>query len=83
MILFISYPKRDMSFYDWATSVSTSGVNVEVPVVPKDPLKWRDWAYALIRSSPLAISLPVPLRSVYPKEEDWRKWAMQVIQNVQ
>jgi hypothetical protein len=85
MIFLIPFPSQKMTFYDWATSFPDSSPGITLPPVPRETSKWRNWAYSLIRSNAASVnaSVPVPLKSVYPKDEDWRKWAIQVIQSVQ
>lgn len=63
----------NIDFKDWASQIRIDLPNIAFPN-PPDIKFWRGWADQVINSSGLS-NLPLPTRSVYPKDEDWKIWA--------
>lgn len=70
-------PSRSTDFRSWAGYLAACFPFVTAPIPPKEESDWRRWASAFIANSQLL--LPVPTRSQFPKNEDWRHWAILVI----
>jgi len=58
-------------------------LNIDLPNynIPKDYTvdQWWNWANFFILNNNLQDIIPLPTKSSYPKEEDWKKWVLSVI----
>jgi hypothetical protein len=76
---FLVLPVR-VSLFHWGNSLKRSLVNLSVPTPPHDLSKWREWANLLLSINGLSY-LPTPNKRMFPKDEDWEKWAWLFIKN--
>lgn len=77
----IPVPDKRTSFKRWVGSLSASLPHVTIPPCSRSDSEWRGWADNFMKSNDFL--LPVPLKRLFPKDEDWRKWAILMIQNIQ
>ena len=66
-----------MTFKNWINAVAIDVGHVNLPV-KFDESQWRKYAAALLLNKNFS-GAPLPSATVYPKKEDWRKWAMDFI----
>ncbi len=76
-LIFIQNPTLP-SFEEWIAQL-----NIDLPdyVIPKS-LKvdhWWEWASQFILNNNLDATTPLPTRTSYPEENDWRRWVLFVI----
>lgn len=64
----------NLSFYTWSNSLRQSLPALNVPMPNKTAKNWWVWAYLFLAINNLGF-LPLPDKAMFPKEEDWRKWA--------
>ena len=77
MSVTIPFPEK-MDFDEWTARFSAAFSDQFIA----DPIKgehWTIWAQKLFLSTQF-YQLPKPSLLAYPKDEDWRLWASQVIQ---
>lgn len=72
----IPFPER-MSFDEW-TSRFISAFSDQFISKPIDGEHWTIWAQKLFLSTQF-YQLPKPSLLAYPKDDDWKLWASQVI----
>lgn len=68
------------NFEDWCGYMATAFNNYDVPN-PAPVENWREWVMQLYLSNPNLSNFPLPLISIYPNNEDWKKWAEFFINN--
>ncbi len=61
-----------ISFDDWFSQIRQDLPNLEFPN-PDGVKNWRETVTQLINMNSLD-NIPIPTKSTYPKDEDWRKW---------
>lgn len=70
------------TFREWFMDLNRSYPQLIVPT----PLPNQDWTTSalllLAINGSLIAHVVVPLKQVFPKENDWRKWAMMFIQSI-
>lgn len=69
-----------VSFYQWGNSLRQNVPNLIVPNPDKTEKDWWKWANLLISVNKLAY-ITLADRRMFPKSEDWRKWAWLFIKN--
>lgn len=69
-----------VSLYHWGNSLRQNVPALLVPQPPRTEDEWWKWANLLIAVNKLAY-ISVADRRLFPKPEDWRKWAWLFIKN--
>lgn len=66
-------------FEKWAAQFCFIRPDLEFPI-PMNHHHWRDWAqeFYLLNQQTFP-DIPIPKSYFYPKDDDWRQWASQVI----
>lgn len=79
--LAIPIPDKNTSLQVWIRSLTSCFPKITMPVAPSKESDWRDWAKTFITNGRL--SLAYPSRAQFPKDCDWRKWAISTIRLIQ
>lgn len=80
MAYIVSLPTKMPNFNVWATAVIQDLKNVPI----QSPGKFKDWRawFNSLRDFTQIGEVPVITKQLYPNDEDWRKAAMQFINNL-
>jgi hypothetical protein len=69
-----------IEFEDWVAQLNSDLIGYQIPSpVPVD--KWREWGASFISGNP-TLDIPFPTVLFYKKDEDWRDWAINIVQAV-
>ncbi len=71
----------NITFKEWAQQLQIDLPNQNI-LNPPDISKWHEWAEQLLINNSF-YAAPLPNRQIYPKDEDWKKWAIYFVSNVQ
>ena len=72
----------NISFSFWCSQLRSNLSGYNIPVAPKDAHNWWRWAEILLTQNDSFSNLIIPSRQTFPKEDDWKKWAMFFIRDV-
>ncbi len=73
----------NIEFKRWASQLNNVIPNLTFPI-PVPTKDWRQWALALLILNPKTLAtIPTPSIFIFPKEEDWRRWASFFTQVIQ
>ena len=75
-------PNSRHGIYSWGNDIARSAPELNVPIPPKHDDNWWKWANLLISVNKLTY-ITMADKRIFPKREDWRKWALFFIRNYQ
>lgn len=70
------------TFVAWANDLNRSLPMLSIPIPTKGVDNWWEWANSLIGINHL-YNMPSGSKSMFPHNEDWKKWAFLFVQSVQ
>lgn len=71
-----------ISFKDWILDLNRTFPGLIVPIPMENDSWWKSSMLLISINGSILSHVILPLKSAFPKEEDWKKWAFMFIQSI-